>query len=123
MRSVMMCVAFLVGGCGGGNSGASKSVEVPRAFAQCAACHSMEPGRRGIGPSLTNVVGKKAGSATGYNYSSALASSGLTWDVATLDRFLANPAGTVPGTRMVVSVRAKADREAIIAYLSHADAK
>lgn len=72
----------------------------PAAFAQCAACHSTEKGRTLLGPSLAGVAGRRAGSLPGYNYSAALRSSRLTWDAATLDRWLTSPQKLVPGTRM-----------------------
>ncbi|MGE3744293.1 MAG: cytochrome c family protein [Sphingomonadaceae bacterium] len=72
----------------------------PSAFAQCAACHSTERGKTLFGPSLAGVAGRRAGSLPGYAYSQALKSSGLTWNAATLDRWLASPQRTVPGTKM-----------------------
>ena len=90
----------------------------PAAFAQCAVCHKVEPGRTGIGPSLAGVAGRKAGTAPGYAYSAALKSSGLTWDDATLDRYLEAPMKTVPGTKMVYpGLKDPAKRGEVIAYL------
>ena len=72
----------------------------PTTFMQCAACHSVEPGKNGVGPSLAGVAGRKAASLPGFNYSNALKDSGLTWDPASLDRWLTSPQKAVPGTRM-----------------------
>ncbi|MEY4721061.1 MAG: hypothetical protein RIQ46_786 [Pseudomonadota bacterium] len=72
----------------------------PAAFAQCAACHAVEPGRTVFGPSLAGLAGRRAGSVPGYAYSPALAGSGLTWNAKTLDRWLAGPQRLVPGTKM-----------------------
>jgi cytochrome c2 len=33
----------------------------------CGACHATEPGMNKIGPSLAGVVGRKSGSAPGFN--------------------------------------------------------
>jgi len=56
-----------------------------KVFAQCRACHQIGPGAKNlIGPELNGVVGRKAGSVEGYNYSAANKNSGLTWDEATL---------------------------------------
>lgn len=71
----------------------------PAAFLQCAACHSVEPGRNGIGPSLAAVAGRKAASLSDFNYSPALKNSGLTWDETTLDKWLTSPLTVAHGSR------------------------
>jgi cytochrome c2 len=90
----------------------------PAAFAQCAACHSVEPGKNGVGPSLAGVFGAKAGSVVNYTYTPANKNSGLTWDEATLDRYLTAPMKTIPGTKMSYGGMADAaQRKAVIDYL------
>ncbi len=90
----------------------------PAAFARCATCHSVEPGRNGIGPSLAGVFGAPAAHEPAFAYSQAMRRSGLTWDAATLDAFLADPRGLVPGTKMAFAgVRPAEDRAAIVEYL------
>lgn len=70
------------------------------------------------GPSLFGISGRTAGSAAGYSYSPAMTGSGLTWDDATLDAFLASPMAKVPGTRMTYAGQSDpARRAAIVAYL------
>ena len=70
------------------------------------------------GPSLAGIVGRKSGTTVGYKYSAAMTAANLTWDDATLDKFLTGPRQLVPGTRMSVSVPASADRQNLIAYLN-----
>lgn len=90
----------------------------PAAFTQCAACHSTEPGKHGVGPSLAGVFGRKAGTVEGYTYSDANKNSGLTWDEATLDTYLTAPMKMVPGTKMTfVGLADPAQRKAVIDYL------
>ena len=86
---------------------------------QCALCHSAEAddGGGAQGPSLVGVFGRKAASSTGFSYTRPLTASGLTWDAATLDRFLAAPSTLVPGSAMVIPVTDAADRENLVAYL------
>ena len=92
--------------------------ETPAAFLQCKTCHKVGPGQHGIGPSLAGVYGSKAGAAAGYTYSSAMKASALTWDDASLDRYLESPMKAVPGTRMAYAgLKDPAKRAEMIAYL------
>ena len=83
----------------------------------CGACHATEPGVNKIGPSLAGVVGRKSGSAPGFNYSPALKEANITWDEKTLDQWLQNPTGDVHGSRMFLTVPNAADRQNAVAYL------
>jgi cytochrome c len=90
-------------------------------FNQCRPCHSLEAGKNGIGPSLHGFLGRKAGTIPGYNYSPAMQSSGVVWDEDTLAKFLADPNGSIPGTKMVIAgIRDEAQRDDLIAYLKEA---
>ena len=90
-----------------------------RVFLRCMACHNVKAGAPNkVGPNLAGVVGRKAATVTGFRYSAALAKSDITWNAATLDKWLARPASVVPGTSMVFAgVPNAADRKAVIAYL------
>jgi cytochrome c len=81
----------------------------------CQACHSVDD--NDLGPRHRGVVGRRAGSIQDYTYSAALKNSGLTWDEATLDRWLTNPSALVPGTRMFFKIDDAQARADIIAYL------
>jgi cytochrome c len=86
---------------------------------QCSICHSPQPGRNIIGPSLFGVVGRHSGQIPGFHYSQANLRSGLTWNVATLDRYLTNPQQIVPGTLMTYpGLTDPLKRTALIAYLA-----
>ena len=90
----------------------------PAVFAQCAACHSVQPGKHLFGPSLAGVAGRRAGSLPGYAYSPALKTAGLTWNAATLDRWLPAPRKVVPGTAMpFAGIAGRAPRKAVVDYL------
>ena len=85
----------------------------------CAVCHSTEPGTNKLGPSLAGVVGRKSASLQDYSYSPAMAKLNATWDKATLDKYLTDPQGMVPGTKMIFpGVKDEADRKAVIDYLA-----
>ena len=96
---------------------AGNATDGQRAFSRCAACHSVQPGKEGIGPSLIGVAGRQSGTEPGYHYSPAMTSARVTWNDASLDRFLSNPQGLVHGTKMYLTVPDAHQRQDIIAYL------
>lgn len=91
-----------------------------RAFETCSLCHEVAPDAGStIGPNLFGVVGRKIASLPGFDYSEAMRALPGAWDPAALDRYLANPEGVAPGTRMGVEGIADARRRAdLIAYLA-----
>jgi cytochrome c len=82
---------------------------------RCAACHSVD--FNGVGPSHRGVFGRPAATAKGFAYSAALKSSGLVWNEASLDRWLADPEKVAPGQAMGVSVPEAQARADLIAFL------
>jgi cytochrome c len=84
----------------------------------CAVCHATTPSEKKIGPSLAGIVGSKSGTVPGYDFSTGMKDANVTWDDADLDKFLANPAGFVHGTKMFVNLLNEADRQNVIAYLN-----
>ncbi len=89
-----------------------------KAFQACAACHSTVAGANGVGPSLAGIVGRKAGSLPGFNFSRAMKASGITWDEANLDAYIANPQQKVPGNHMPYAGMSDAQqRAALVAFL------
>jgi cytochrome c len=85
-------------------------------FNKCKACHQVD--KNAVGPHLAGVVGRKAGSVEGFAYSDAVKKSGLTWDEATLDKWLQGPSKLVPGTHMIFAgIKDEGDRADLIAYL------
>lgn len=91
-----------------------------RLYAQCKACHSVEPGgRNGVGPNLSGIMGAKAGAKPGYAYSPAMKQSNLKWTPQSMDSFLKKPSAAIPRTKMMyagmANPKARAD---VIAYLS-----
>jgi cytochrome c len=89
-------------------------------YARCAACHALAHDR--VGPRHCGLLGRRAGSVPGYDYSAAMRRSKMLWTAAALNRFLADPPGTVPGTTMTYAgVDDATDRADLIAYLQQAD--
>ena len=87
---------------------------------QCGVCHAVTAkAAPGVGPRLFGVVGRKAGTLAGFSYSPAMKGSGLTWDEATLKRYIANPAQTVSGNRMpYAGLHNPAQLDDVVAYLA-----
>lgn len=72
-----------------------------QAFQACIACHAVDRGRHLTGPSLADIWQSEAGTAEGFlRYSDALSASGIVWDAETLDAFLADSQGVIPGNTM-----------------------
>jgi cytochrome c len=94
-----------------------------RVFARCLACHRVGPdAANGVGPHLNGVVGRAAGAVEGYEYSEAMANSGITWTEEELHAFLMDPAAKVPGTKMAFpGLKREADLANVIAYLKSFD--
>jgi cytochrome c len=92
-------------------------------FNQCRACHSTQEGEHMTGPSLAHAWNRKAAATEDFQrYSDALKRSGLTWNDATLEKWLANPAQLVPGTAMAfLGIQERQAREDVIAYLKAVD--
>ena len=86
-----------------------------RLYQACESCHSIND--NDVGPKHRGVVGRHAASIADYSYSPALKNSGLTWDEATLNRWLINPSALVPGTKMFFKIDDAQSRADIIAYL------
>ena len=84
----------------------------------CVACHSTQPGKNEVGPSLAGIVGSKSASVPGYDFSPAMKDANVTWDDANLDKYLANPTGFIHGTRMLINLPSDTDRQNVIAYLN-----
>jgi cytochrome c len=90
-----------------------------KVFNQCKACHSAKAGENRVGPSLAGVVGRKAGTVEGFNYSPAMKNSNITWTPEELDKYLSDPKATVPGNKMAFAgLKKPEDRANVIAYLA-----
>jgi cytochrome c len=95
---------------GVGNAARGKAVFEKR----CTGCHAMDVNRDG--PRLTGVFGRKAGTVSGFTYSTGLKNSGLTWNDATLEKWLSDPDVMVPDNNMSSSVPKADERRDLIAY-------
>jgi cytochrome c len=122
MRPFVLSAALLLASLGAAQAQDAAAGE--KVFAPCRACHQIgETAKNAVGPVLNGVVGRKAGTVEGYNYSPANKNSGLTWDEATLTEYLKDPKAKVPGTKMIFAgVKDEQKVKDLIAYLKQFDA-
>jgi len=92
-----------------------------KVFAKCKACHVVEDDKNKIGPSLSGVIGRTAGTHPGFRYSKPMieaGESGVKWDDATLTAYLQDPKAMIKGTKMVFpGLKKDEDVANVIAYL------
>lgn len=87
---------------------------------ECRRCHAVGAEDPSYGPLLENVVGRQAGSLEGYEYSDALASSGIVWTPAALRAWLEDNDGFMPGTKMRhVGIEDRTVQDFILTYLEN----
>jgi cytochrome c len=88
-------------------------------FALCRSCHTItEGGPDMTGPNLHGVFGRQVGTKPGYAYSAPVKAAGFIWDGEHLDKWLADPRGFMPGTKMsFAGLKDPKDRIDLIAYL------
>jgi len=110
----------MLGKSGGGSeealSGDGDAVRGKAVFEKrCIGCHALEADREG--PRLAGVYGRKAGSVAGFTYSTGLKNLGVTWNDATLERWLSDPDLVVKDNNMSIGVPKAEERRDLIAYL------
>ena len=89
-----------------------------KVFALCRSCHVLDEGVNRVGPSLHKVVGRASGSVAGFAYSDANKNSGVTWTTDVLFKYLEDPKGFMPGTKMAFpGVKDDQKRADLVAYL------
>jgi nitrite reductase (NO-forming) len=88
-------------------------------FRKCQACHSLEPGKNIVGPSLAGIIGRKAGAEPNYSYSPAMKQANIVWDAKSLDAYLTDPQKVVPGNKMPFpGLKTEHDRADVLAFLA-----
>ena len=117
IRSYLIACALLIGVAA--PSRAQDAAAGQKEFLVCKACHQIGPGAKiAVGPVLNGVVGRKAGTFPGYQYSEANRDSGLVWTPEELDKYLINPQAVVPRTKMIFpGLKDEQKRKNVIAYL------
>ena len=99
---------------------AADPVKGKKVFKKCVACHSLQEGKNKMGPTLYNLLGRKAGSVEGYKYSKAMKNSGVVWDEESLDKFLTKPRKFIPKTKMSFrGIKKKSLRDDLISFFKN----
>jgi cytochrome c len=88
---------------------------------RCSGCHALD--REKEGPRLGGVYGRKSGTVASFQYSNALKTAHITWDAASLDKWLADPEKLVPDSDMAFQLVRAEERTDIIAYLKQLSGK
>jgi cytochrome c len=91
-------------------------------FKRCRACHEVgETAKNKVGPLLNGIVGRKAGTIEGFNYSDAnkkAGANGWVWTEEKMMEYLLNPRAAMPGNKMAYAgLKDEQDRKDLIAYL------
>jgi len=82
---------------------------------RCAGCHALDHEK--AGPRLAGIIGRKAGTVSGFPYSAAVMKSPVVWNEAVLDKWLTDPETVIPDTDMAFRLANGVERAAIIAFL------
>ena len=118
--ALALAVLMWAGGAGAQSGDEAKG---ERAFNQlCKTCHTPEKGgKSSLGPNLSGLFGRKAGTTEGFKFSEAMTGSGIVWDEQMLMEYLQDPKGRIPGNKMVfVGVKRPDQLADLIAYLKKA---
>lgn len=95
--------------------------EGEKVYAKCRACHSMDAGKNGVGPSLHGVFGRKSGTLEKFAFSKAMTEKAVVWDDKTIAAYMADPKGYIPGNKMIFPGLKKASEvENLLAFMKSA---
>jgi cytochrome c len=102
---------------------AGDSANGEKVFRKCKACHDVGPEAKAkVGPPLTGIIGRTAGTVEGFKYSDAMMAAGtggLIWSPETIGELIEKPKDFVPGTKMTFAgLRKEEERADVIAYLA-----
>lgn len=117
MKRIVLVALFIAAGFG--QASAQDAAAGEKVFAVCKACHQVgDTAKNAVGPVLNGLIGRKAGSVEGYSYSDANKKSGITWTEEEFTKYIQDPKGVVPGTKMAFAgIKDPQKIKDLIAYL------
>jgi cytochrome c len=118
MKSALVVAAIVVAGLAQ-TAKAQEAWRGEQVFLKCLPCHRVGPDAPNrVGPELNGLDGRLSGSAPGYNYSDANKRSGIVWGEAIFSKYVKNPGGVIPGTKMIfLGLKREKDIADLWAYL------
>jgi cytochrome c2 len=122
MKRALSLAMFIVVAAGVSPASAEDAGNGQKVFNRCRACHAIGPGAHNkVGPALTGIVGRKAGAASGFNYSDAMkqaAGKGLVWTEGNLQQYLDSPDTFLPnGVMAFAGIKNEPELKDLIAFL------
>jgi cytochrome c len=83
----------------------------------CTPCHNLQRKVNGIGPHLVDVIGRRAGTVGGYDYSQEMRTSQILWTPEAIEAYIQWPLSISPKGKMALAPIVERDAEDIVAYL------
>lgn len=122
MRGLIFVALLVVAGAG--EIRAQDAAAGAKTFTACKACHQIgENAKNAVGPELNGLIGRKAGSVSGYSYSTANKDSGIIWDEPTFREYIKDPKAKLPGTKMAYAgLKDEQKVNDLVAFLKQFDA-
>ncbi len=123
IRSTMIAAAALIGLQGAALAEGNADRGMVEFVKNCSSCHSIQQGSNTVGPSLHAIVGRTAGSVTGFAYSPELAKGDFSWNEPVLLEYLTSPTQGGGGDQPLHSVHmhfgglSSGEAEDLIAFL------
>ncbi len=117
MKGIGLVILLVAAGIG--QARAQDAAAGEKVFLVCRACHQVgDNAKNAVGPVLNGLIGRKAGSVEGYNYSDANKKSGITWSDEEFTKYIQDPKAVVPGTKMAFAgLKDEKKIKDLIAYL------
>ncbi len=123
MKQPIIVLAALLGMHGVAQAQGNADKGMVQFVKNCSSCHSIQSEANTVGPTLFSVVGRTAGSVSGFSYSPELSKADFNWNEPVLLDYLTTPTQGGGGDQLLQSVHmhfnglSSRDAEDLIAFL------